>query len=659
MRRFKTFSITFILVVALTLSLFACVGVDAYAGDVTPLNDDDVAVSYVIEFNTGTDERFDPIETRELEQKDVPTPSATYKPGYEFAGWYLSSDYSGSRLTFPHTFTRNTTIYAKWISRSVVKISNAEELQRINNNLEADYVLVANIDLSNFDHYSFAKEHTLDPDDYDSTKEMEEEAALLRTMYANSWIPIAGAVGKEFKGTFDGNGYTISGMEMVITDHDEDPEFNFMPAGLFGKVSGRVRNVTLVDYKIQVDGDVSRFYIGGIAGWAYQSTITNCTAVGNIINLEIDYVGNMWDSLFGSYAEPTEQTYFGGAIGLMEEATVTGVSSEGKVTSESNADEVYLGGAIGFIKSGSLSGSNSSCFVKGRYAGGLVGYNNGTIQRCSARGNVEGSLSYPAIAGGLVAYNYTAGTINICYATGEAKARTAGGLVGVNVFDYVEALGGTVKNAYASGDVYASEYAGGLIGRATADLPIFGREDFNPAIYNSDDDYGTSQNRFAIIENCLAYGSVEANATETVFKDYLGNESTTNVFYAVFAGSVIGQANEQLIKSCIGFGSVSGISNRPALEDDEYMYNAAHADNFVGHSTNTIVGADYRTVYVVEGLTVTRNNEVFSGFNSVPSQTYTMLNDASFYRVTLGFDINVWNLNNLNVKEGIMPTLYL
>ncbi len=658
MRSFKIIFISIILVLALTLSLIGCVGVDAFA-DVVPSNDDDVAVSYVIEFNTGTEQTFNPIETRVLELAQVPTPNAQYKPGYDFAGWYLTSDFSGSRLTFPYTFTRNTTIYAKWISKSVIKISTAEELQRINNDLEADYALVANIDLSNFNHYAFAKEHTLDPDDYDSTAEMEEEAQKLKAMYANSWVPIAGAVGKEFKGTFDGNGYTISGMEIVVTDHDEDPEFNFVPAGLFGKVSGRVRNVNLIDYKIQVDGDVSRFYIGGIVGWAYQGNISNCVAVGNVINLEIDYVGDMWDSLFGSYAEPTEQTYFGGVVGLIEEATVVGVSSEGKVTSESVADEVYLGGVAGFIKSGSLTGSNSSAFVKGRYAGGLVGYNNGTIQRCFARGNVEGSLSYPAIAGGLVAYNYTAGTINIAYATGNAKARTAGGLVGVNVFDYVEALGGTVKNAYASGDVFASEFAGGLIGRATADLPIFGREDFNPAIYNSDDDYGTSQNRFAIVENCLSYGEVEANAKETVFKDYLGNESTTNVFYAVFAGSLIGQANEQLVKSCIGFGNVTGISNRPTLEDDEFTYNAVHADNFVGHATNTVVGADYRTVYALEGMTVTRNNELFSGFNSVQFQTYQMLNDAAFYRVTLGFDVNVWNLNNLNVKEGVLPTLYL
>ena len=661
MRNLRVLIISILLVACICLTLVGCMGNGADALDVITENEGDVLMSYVVTFVTNSDQTIDPIEVRTLEENAVPTLNSAYKPGYNFAGWYLSSDFSGTRLTFPYTFTRNTTLYAKWIAKTTISIKSAEDLQRINEDLEADYVLMANVDLSQFNHYAFASEHRLDPDDFDTPEQMEEEREKLKARYANSWVPIAGGVGEEFKGTFDGNGYVISGMKIVISDYDEDPEFNYLPVGLFGKVSGTLRNVNLVDYDVQVDGDASRFYIGGVAGWSFQNRIINCTAVGNIINHEIDYTGNMWDSLFGSYAEPTESTYFGGVIGLMEEATVSGVSSEGKITSESNADNVYLGGAVGYIKSGSLTSSNSLTYVRGRYAGGLVGYNDGAILRCFAMGNVEGSLSYPAIAGGLVSYNFTSGTIERSYATGDAKARTAGGLVGVNVFDYVSAVGGTIRNTYASGDVFASEYAGGLVGRATADLPIFGREDFNPSIYNPNDDYGTSSNRFAIIENSLSYGNVEANVTETTFKDYLGQEVTTSVYYSVFAGSLIGQSYEQLIKGCVAFGDVLAISNRPIIEgsEDEFVYNTAFADNFMGHSTNLVVGADYRNVYAVEGMTVTRNGSNYSGFNSATVQTYNMLNDSSFYRYTLGFDVNYWNLNNLDVENGVMPTLVL
>ncbi|MBR2349424.1 MAG: InlB B-repeat-containing protein [Clostridia bacterium] len=663
MRKVKVILLSTILVLALLVTLIACTGVEANAKN-GALNEDEVVVNYVIKFVTNTDEVMEEKETRTLEVE--PIPNASYKSGYDFAGWYLTSDFSGSPITFPYTFTHNTTLYAKWISKAVTKIATAEQLQEINNNLAGDYVLVANIDLSHFDHFKYADPITLSEDDYD---DVEAETARLTNIYKNSWIPIAGKVGDDFTGTFDGNGYIISGMQIIITDYDVDPEFNYLPVGLFGKVSGRVSNVTLVNHKIQMDGDCSRFYVGGVVGWAYQGEVNNCTAIGDVINLKIEYEGNLWDSLFGSYAEPTENTYFGGVVGLIEESTATGLSSEGRVTSESNADAVYVGGAVGYILSGSLTRSNSIAFVKGKYPGGLVGYNNGAISKSFAMGDVEGSLAYPAVAGGLVSYNFNAGTISACYATGNVKARTAGGLVGVNIFDFKLATGGTIVNAYAAGDVYASEYAGGLVGRAVSDLPIFGREEFSPLIYNNKDDYGTSNTRFSIIRSCFAYGKVEANAVKTLYEDYKGESKEPDVYYAVFAGSLIGQAYELLIKGCIGFGDVSGVSNRPIGDgegdDADYMYNAAYVDNFVGHSTNVVFGADYRTVYAVEGMEVKSNGMIYEGgYNSVEYQNYSNLNNATFYIQSLGFnavegDDDVWSFNNLNIEAGQYPTLNL
>ena len=42
---------------------------------------------------------------------DAPT---VQRPDYEFAGWYTSSDFSGSPQSFPVTLNENTTFYAKW-----------------------------------------------------------------------------------------------------------------------------------------------------------------------------------------------------------------------------------------------------------------------------------------------------------------------------------------------------------------------------------------------------------------------------------------------------------------------------------------------------------------------------------------------------------------
>lgn len=610
-----------------------------------PQNDDPPAeVSYVISFVTGTSQNIPSIETRILLQSQIPTPDPQTKPGYSFEGWFLTSDFSGSKVLAGYEFTRNTTLYAKWIPNTTIRITTAEELAAIADEPAGNYALGADIDLSQIE----------------------------------SWEPIGGfEAGNEFSGTFDGNGFVISGM--TIKGLEADEEFNYLPIGLFGKVTGTIRNVTLVNYYIELDGDQSRFYIGGIAGWLSRASMSNCVAIGEFNNPEIDYEGGIWDSLLGSYAEPTTSLYCGGAVGYVQGSTVTKVSTEGKITSQSNEENVYFGGVAGYVgaydeegenvsihEPSTLSNCNSAVTVYGRYAGGLIGYNNGAVSSSSATGDVSGSLSYPAIAGGLIAYNFDEGSINACYATGHAEARTAGGLVGVNIFDFETADGGTIANCYAAGDVFASEYAGGLVGRAVSDLPYLGRPDFDDVVYDHDAEHTTSATTFFMIENCLAYGSVEANASTTVFKDYEGNEYTANVFYAVFAGNFIGQAYELYIRSCVGFGNVDAISHRAASDsavgDEIYTHNVAYGDNFVGHSTALTSSADYMRVYVASGVTVTRNGTAYdtsAGYNSVDEISYAYLNNASFYTTSLGFSTDYWNLSNLNVQAGVYPTLKL
>lgn len=609
-----------------------------------PSYDPPAEVSYVVSFVTGTDEIIPSIETRILLQSQIPAPDAKNKPGYTFEGWYLTSDYAGSKITAGYEFTRNTTLYAKWMANTTIRIKTAEELADIAQKPSGNYALGADIDLSQIE----------------------------------SWEPIGGfEEGNEFSGTFDGNGYVISGMN--IKDLEADEEFNYLPIGLFGKVTGTIRNVTLVNYNIQLDGDQSRFYIGGIAGWLSRATMTNCVAIGNFINPEIDYEGGIWDSILGSYAEPTTSLYCGGAIGYVQGSTVSNVSTEGTIRSESNEESIFFGGIAGYVgyydeegenvsihEPSTVRNCNSSVDVYGRYAGGLIGYNNGSVSSCFATGDISGSLSYPAIAGGLVAYNYNAGSVSRCYATGKTEARTAGGLVGVNIFDFETADGGTIDNCYASGDVFASEYAGGLVGRAVSDLPYLGRPDFDSSVYDPNTEHTTSATTFFMIENCLAYGSVEGNASTTVFKDYEGNEYTANVFYAVFAGNFIGQAYELYIRNCIGFGNVDAISHRSASDsevgDETYTHNVAYGDNFVGHSTALTSGNDSVRIFVATGVSVTRNGSVYStadGYNSVPELGYNYLNDAGFYTSSLGFDTDYWNLNDLDVQTGVYPTLKL
>jgi len=88
------------------------------------------------------------------------------------------------------------------------------------------------------------------------------------------------------------------------------------------------------------------------------------------------------------------------------------------------------------------------------YVGALVGYSwSGTISRCSVQG---GSVTGGENAGGLLGYND--GTIIECYSSSSVSGSCAGGLVGCNV-------GGIIYSSYATGDVSGDTPVGGLVGQ--------------------------------------------------------------------------------------------------------------------------------------------------------------------------------------------------
>ena len=91
--------------------------------------------------------------------------------------------------------------------------------------------------------------------------------------------------------------------------------------------------------------------------------------------------------------------------------------------------------------------------VTGRYAGGLVGSNHGTIIASYITGSVKADGKYGNV-GGLVGTNY--GTIIASHATGSVKAGSygrVGGLVGSNHY-------GTIINSYFTGSVKGSTTGG-------------------------------------------------------------------------------------------------------------------------------------------------------------------------------------------------------
>ena len=82
-----------------------------------------------------------------------------------------------------------------------------------------------------------------------------------------------------FSGAYDGGNFTISGL---YTQAGSSSTYSYQ--GLFGYVRGQskkdkaiIKNVGIIDSNIQ-----GYQYVGGVVGYAYYSTVTNCYNTGSV-----------------------------------------------------------------------------------------------------------------------------------------------------------------------------------------------------------------------------------------------------------------------------------------------------------------------------------------------------------------------------------------
>ncbi|MBQ7901245.1 MAG: Ig-like domain-containing protein, partial [Clostridia bacterium] len=219
---------------------------------------------------------------------------------------------------------------------------------------------------------------------------------------ANFWTPIGANGSNTFNGIFDGNGHTISGIQLSNS--------HYAHTGLFGKNSGTIKNLT-------VEANIVGKTVGAICG-ENSGTIENCSSRGSISNS----------------SENTER-YCGGLVGI-NTGTITLSNSSVTVT----CPGWEAGGLAGRSNNGTITYSYATGAVSGRYAGGLAGrvYNTDSsvtslVSNCYAGGDVSGT----EYAGGLIGfsdvYSGNRGYISIeySYATGKVDGGNSnGGLVG-------------------------------------------------------------------------------------------------------------------------------------------------------------------------------------------------------------------------------------
>ncbi|MFA5408394.1 MAG: GLUG motif-containing protein, partial [Bacilli bacterium] len=213
--------------------------------------------------------------------------------------------------------------------------------------------------------------------------------------------------GTPFAGTYDGNGYEIRDLNMNYPDSQTGM---FITLG----ATGKLYDIVLVD--------------------AIVSSLSPC-----------------------------------GALVGVSSGLISGCHVSGTITGSDIA-----GGLVGTVLAGDLICCTSTCTILcEERGGGLIGcLSGGTVYTCSATGNVSGHANLGGLIGDMshVSDLYSSGMVSHSSATGSVSGLESsspgyhvGGLVG-------RMTGGTLETSYATGNVGAGTYVGGLVGSAYGEM---------------------------------------------------------------------------------------------------------------------------------------------------------------------------------------------
>ena len=262
------------------------------------------------------------------------------------------------------------------------------------------------------------------------------------------WLPI-GTSSTPFTGSFNGNGFTITGLTLDGLTATQE-------VGLFGASSGNLINISLIDTDIQANS--TSLKVGGIVGALLgDGTVKNCTVSGTI-----------------SATATTYTSYVGGIVGAS-----TGSASNGRLIS-------------GCTNQASITTkTNTTSNYSYLYTGGVLGYHSGTtlaLTDCENQGTLLVQGSADIHTGGILGGQYgsgldmdfchNSGAIDVSYVsvTTDTPAYYTGGIIGSMEMRVSNPNGTTVllNRTFNDGDISVKaattnlySMTGGIVGYAT------------------------------------------------------------------------------------------------------------------------------------------------------------------------------------------------
>lgn len=287
------------------------------------------------------------------------------------------------------------------------RITTPEELQSINNNLSAYYRLENDINMTGIE-----------------------------------FEPIGSESVGAFKGTLDGNGFTISNLNL-------EKEGNKY-VGLIGCLEGTVKNINLDN--VIVNGQAAR-YVGAVAAYADENALMeNCKTLSG--------------SVTGSFV--MVDFYMGGIVGY-NNGIISNCINAAKVNHNALKSNIYIGGMTGYNNKIIISSENRGIVTALRntetsdhnnfYVGGITCYNAGEIKNCTNNGNIS------------ITVDFYDKFLYCCSTYG-------GGIVGINSSKIINCMNNATIEAKShlrsnsNNVLYSYLYTGGISGKTTGIINI-------------------------------------------------------------------------------------------------------------------------------------------------------------------------------------------
>ena len=459
------------------------------------------------------------------------------------------------------------------------------------------------------------------------------------------WIPI-GTSSAPFSGTFNGQGFTISGLKITSPTSY---------VGFFGYVNGTIGNFKLTGANVTVDGtltidsyaaiacgysknkiaDVSTSgylnatvtnYVGGVVGLV-ENTLLNCSNSAEISAPDANNVGGVAGALIctGNYD----------ILNLTNSGSVEGGNNVGGLIGQfinhatwNSNDSYYSNKLDGFANSGEIIGTS--------YVGGLIGYADAAITGSYSDGNVVISMTEGKntanvtgnnYVGGIIGYTYSDnGSSQIINSTSEGVITAnsyVGGLAGklenVKLIDCSNAGSKVIANYYETDGTTYYAYVGGYAGWSGYVENCHNASDI---IYNERGMYvgGVSGYTVGAMVNCSNTASITAENASYVgglagrfnqhgtftFEDLNNSGIITGADYV---GGIMGSLSD--IATWSSNDSTYRL-NMTRLENTGSVTGYNYAAGLIGH-VNTYISGDYSDGSVIFTLTDSKNSADITG----------------------------------------------